>query len=116
MPLTQISKHILFLVASAFLFACQASTLPPKGEAPCWMENLYVENAKHLYGVAHTFSASHLPPEHFAKANAVNNWLISEGKKPIEFEQDLSEQSQFKLGNKTLYFVDSYRYKSQVYA
>ena len=109
------SFRLLLLISTTFLLACQANSIPPKGKTPCWMSDLSPGNNKHIYGAARTVSASKRSPMHFAKVNAVNNWLISEGLQTQEFSADLSEQDKIEIGNRTLFFVDEYQYRGSVY-
>lgn len=89
--------------------------LPPSGKTPCWMQNLSGNGFKNIYGVANRFSASFLPPLHFAKVNAVNNWLTSEGKERINFNDNLADKSSIRVGELTLHFNDIYQTRGQVY-
>ena len=82
---------------------------------PCWLSNLNIEH-KQIYGVASTISASNLPPLHFAKANAINNWLLSEGQTEIKFDINLTTIEKYDLGGENLYFLADYQQKNKVYS
>jgi len=71
---------------------------------------------KNIYGIATKFSASLLPPLHFAKLNAINNWMLSEGLEKIAVNQRLDELDSFQINGRTLYFIDHYENSNRVYS
>jgi hypothetical protein len=82
---------------------------------PCWLTNLNTNN-KAMYGVSSKISASNKPALHFAKANAVNNWLLSEGLTTQTFTGDLSELNKYESQDQVLYFLDQYEEQNKIYS
>mgnify|MGYP005995261577 CR=1 FL=1 len=100
------------------VFLAFSFIIPPfsaHANPPCWLSNLNIEH-KQIYGVASTISASNLPPLHFAKANAINNWLLSEGQTEIKFDINLTTIEKYDLGGENLYFLADYQQKNKVYS
>ena len=85
-------------------------------QAPCWINHLDFNTNNNMIGIAKTFSASHLPPIHFAKLNAVNNWLLANGKQPASTSINLEKKDSYDVAGKTLYFIDQYQTKQAIYS
>lgn len=98
-------KVFVTLVLSLFCFSGCANNLTKHG-VPCWLTDLSDLPGTSIYGVARPYSASNLPPEHFAKLNAVNNWRLANGLDKIKTKQNLAKQESFITADTELYFND----------
>jgi len=111
------TKNKLPVISFLALFVLpQFSVLASK---PCWLTDLSAvsdTDNKSMYGVSSKFSASNMPALHFAKANALNNWLLSEGLETMKFEDDLSPLKQYDINGQTLYFLDEYQEQNKIYS
>jgi hypothetical protein len=107
------------LLTFSFLVLFVLTPFPLLASKPCWLNDLNSVNnheQKMIYGVSSKISASKLPALHFAKVNALNNWLLSEGFEVIQFERDLSTLKQYDINGQTLYFLDYYEEHNKIYS
>jgi hypothetical protein len=88
---------------------------PAFASTPCWLTNLNTDN-KNIYGVSSKISASNRPALHFAKANALNNWLLSEGLSPVQIKENLAPLKQYSVQQYTVYFLDEYEENNRIYS
>jgi len=103
------------LTVISFMALVVIPQFPAFASTPCWLTNLNADN-KNIYGVSSKISASNMPALHFAKANALNNWLLSEGLKPVEVIENLAPLEQYSTQQHTIYFLDQYEENNRIYS
>lgn len=96
----------------ALIFAASFSS---SADVPCWLTNLN-QQQKSIYGVSSKISASNRPALHFAKAKAVNNWLLSEGENPVNIKTNLAPLTEYQSPLGTLYFLAEFTQKNRIYS
>jgi hypothetical protein len=103
------------LTVVSFMALVVIPQFPAFASKPCWLTNLNIDH-KNIYGVSSKISASNMPALHFAKANALNNWLLSEGLKPVGVIENLAPLEQYTTQQHTIYFVDQYEENNRIYS
>lgn len=105
-------RLLTWLSMFSFLLFLPFSTF---AQQPCWLTNLNIDH-KTIYGVSSKISASNTPALHFAKNNALNNWLLSEGFPPVKIKENLAPLKQYSIQQQTIYFLDEYEENNRIYS
>lgn len=103
------------LTVISFMALVVIPQFPAFASTPCWLTNLNADN-KNIYGVSSKISASNIPALHFAKSNALNNWLLSEGFSPVKIKENLAPLKQYSINQQTIYFLDEYEENNRIYS
>lgn len=103
------------LVAILLVIMISTSASVAKSAIPAWVYDLSSDDSL-IYGIAKNYSTTALPPIHYAKRNAIQNWKIANGLTPTKITENLAKKESVRIAKTTLHFVDTYHSNSDVYA